>query len=116
MEATQLLSAVLLAGGCFFALTGSIGIVRMPDFYTRVHPAGKSDTLAQFLILMGLVAQSEDPMVMAKLALLTALLFVTSPTATHAVTKAAYLDGLKPLVAPSSMPTDTSPAKRAEDE
>ena len=68
--------------GCFFALTGAVGLLRMPDFYSRLHPAGKSDTLAQFLIILGLVLQATDPMVMVKLGLLSILLFVTAPTET----------------------------------
>ena len=88
---------VCLAIGCFFALTGAVGLLRMPDFYSRLHPAGKSDTLAQFMIILGLIFQSTDnPMLIVKLALLTALLFVTAPTATHAISRAAELDGLEP--------------------
>ncbi len=85
-----------LAVGCFFALTGALGLLRMPDFYSRLHPAGKSDTLAQFLIIVGLILQAEDPMVAIKLGILTALLFITAPTATHAISRAAELDGLEP--------------------
>ena len=82
--------------GCFFALTGAVGLLRMPDFYSRLHPAGKSDTLAQFLIILGLVFQATDPMVMVKLGILSTLLFVTTPTATHAISRSAEGDGLEP--------------------
>ena len=82
--------------GAALALTGAVGIVRMPDFYTRLHPAGKSDTLAQALILGGLMFQADDWTIVAKLALLSLFLFVTAPTATHAITKAAQLDQLEP--------------------
>lgn len=82
--------------GCFFALTGAVGLLRMPDFYSRLHPTGKSDTLAQFLIILGLVFQATDPMVMVKLGLLSTLLFVTAPTSTHAISRAAEFDGLEP--------------------
>ncbi|TPV92958.1 MAG: monovalent cation/H(+) antiporter subunit G [Myxococcales bacterium FL481] len=97
MAPLDIASAVLLALGCLFALTGAVGIVRMPDFYTRLHPAGKSDSFAQALIIAGLMLQTSDPLIIAKLALISALLFVTSPTATHAITKAAHLDGLRPI-------------------
>lgn len=92
------LSGILLGAGCFFALTGSVGTLRMPDFYTRLHPAGKTDTLAQALIILGLVLQCDDPILIGKLLLLSGLLFVTAPTATHAVAKAAYIDGLRPFL------------------
>jgi multicomponent Na+:H+ antiporter subunit G len=87
---------VCMAIGCFFALTGAVGLLRMPDFYSRLHPAGKSDTLAQFMIIVGLAFQAEDPMVVVKLGILTTLLFVTAPTATHAISRAAEVDGLEP--------------------
>ncbi len=105
----------LLLFGCFFALTGGIGIIRMPDFYTRIHPAGKSDTLGQFLILTGLAFQlietepeldwsytySTDPwMCLVRLVLIIMIILFTAPTATHAITKAAQLEGLEPWVAP----------------
>ena len=80
---------VFMVVGTFFAFTGSLGLVRMPDFYTRLHPAGKSDTLAQGLILVGAMFQASDPMVTLKLLLISLLLFVTAPTATHAITQAA---------------------------
>jgi multicomponent Na+:H+ antiporter subunit G len=80
---------ILMSVGVFFALTGSLGLLRMPDFYSRLHPAGKSDTLAQALILGGAMFQAEDPLITAKLLLICLLLFVTAPTATHAITKAA---------------------------
>ncbi len=81
---------VFMSVGVFFALTGAVGILRMPDFYTRLHPAGKSDTLAQGLILTGAMFQATDPIVALKLALISLLLFVTAPTATHAISQAAH--------------------------
>ena len=87
---------VLLALGSFVAVTGAIGVLRFPDFYARLHPAGTADTLAQFLIMVGLLPQAEDPLQVAKLVLISLLLFVTTPTATHAISRAAHLDGLEP--------------------
>ena len=97
----DIISAGLIGVGCFFALTGGVGVLRMPDFYSRLHPAGKSDTLAQTLIVAGVLLQTfhdESFGVQAgiKLILIVLFLFVTTPTATHAITKAAYVDGLKP--------------------
>lgn len=96
MNAYDVVSAILLAFGCFFAVTGGVGVLRMPDFYTRLHPAGKTDTLAQMLILSGLVVQAGMSLVSVKLLLISMFLLITSPTATHAVAKAAHLSGIKP--------------------
>jgi multicomponent Na+:H+ antiporter subunit G len=95
------LTVVFLAVGSFFALTGAVGILRLPDFYSRIHPAGKSDTLAQLMILVGLVFQvfrsdSYDTFVGVKLILIVLLLFITSPTAVHAIARAAYLEERNP--------------------
>jgi len=102
---------VFLFFGCLIAFTGALGVVRMPDFYTRLHPAGTMDTLAQLLILLGLAFQVFDGttttpwLTLARLLLISAILFVTAPTSTHAITKAAHLEGLKPV---SSDPTDVA--------
>lgn len=96
MNAYEIISAVLLVLGCFFAITGGIGILRMPDFYSRLHPSGKGDTLAQTLILGGLMVHAGLSLVSVKLLLIILFLFITAPTATHAVAKAAHLSGIKP--------------------
>ena len=87
---------VCLVAGCFFALTGAVGILRFPDFFTRLHPAGKSDSFAHLLIIFGLVAQSSTWHEGAKFILISIFLILTTPTATHAITRAAYLAGLRP--------------------
>ena len=92
----DILSWALLIGGSFFILTGSIGLVRMPDFFSRTHPAGLIDTLGATLIIGGLIAQSGATQVFVKLVLILILLFLTSPTATHALAQAALASGLKP--------------------
>lgn len=98
--AKDILTIVFLVTGAFFALTAGVGILRMPDFYSRTHPAGKSDTLAQSLIMIGLFFQAlqyEDLGLRAavKLVLIVVFLFITAPTAIHAITRAAHVDGLK---------------------
>jgi len=96
MTILDMASAVLMAFGCFVAVSGGVGILRMPDFYTRIHPAGKSDTLAQTLILGALMLQAGLTLVSVKLFIIILFLFITTPTATHAVAKAAHLSGVKP--------------------
>jgi multicomponent Na+:H+ antiporter subunit G len=92
----DIMSWALLAGGSFFVLTGSIGLLRMPDFFSRTHPAGLIDILGASLIIGGLILQSGFTQVTIKLVLILVLLFLTSPTATHALAQAALASGLKP--------------------
>ena len=92
----DLCSFVLLLGGCFFILTGAIGLVRLPDFFTRLHAAGLTDTLGCFLIMSGLILQAGISLVSIKLLLIVFFIFFTSPAASHALAKAAIHGGLKP--------------------
>ncbi len=101
MHWTDIVTAVFLALGCLVAVTGTLGVLRLPDFYSRLHAAGKTDSLAQALIMVGLLFQTwkYDGLVLnaaARLVLITGFILMTSPIATHAVTKAAYLHGLEP--------------------
>ena len=91
------ISWILLVAGGLFVIVGGIGLLRLPDFYTRIHAAGITDTLGTWLILAGLCLQSESALVTAKLLMLLFFMVVTSPLATHALAKAAYLRGLDPL-------------------
>lgn len=88
--------ACLVAGGVF-AVIGAIGLVRMPNLFTRMHAASVTDTLGAGLILLGLALQSGFTLVTAKLAILGLLIFFTSPVATHALAKAAIARGVDPL-------------------
>lgn len=92
---------VLLTGGTFFMVVGTIGLLRFPDFYTRLHATGKCDTLGEGLIILGAVVYhlfyySESLLVPIKLLFLIFFIFIANPTATHAIVKAAYETGLKP--------------------
>ena len=91
-------SWALLASGSFLVLVGALGLIRMPDFYTRMHAAGITDTLGADLILAGLMVQAGISLVTVKLLLIGAFLFFTSPTSTHAIANAALTAGLKPRV------------------
>ncbi|MCW5725278.1 MAG: monovalent cation/H(+) antiporter subunit G [Maricaulaceae bacterium] len=96
--ALNAVSVALLAAGVVFVLAGAIGVLRLPDFYTRLHAAGVTDTLGAELIVIGLMFQTGWSLATAKLALAGFLIFLTSPTATHAVANAAHRAGLKPLL------------------
>ncbi len=91
------LSWLCLLGGGFFCVVGALGLVRMPDFLTRMHAASVIETLGAGLILLGLMLQAGFTLVFAKLVMLGLLLLLTSPSATHALAKAALARGLVPL-------------------
>lgn len=87
-------SAVVLLGSAFMVI-GALGVVRMPDVFTRLHAASVSDTFGVGLILIGLILVGGLTLVSVKLAFLLAFLFLTGPVATHAVARAALDAGVK---------------------
>lgn len=91
----EYLGSFFLLFGSLFLLVGGIGILRMPDFFTRLHPAGIIDTLAMTLLLAGLSCFSIDLIVTIKLILIFALLLITGPTSSHAIARAALAFGIK---------------------
>ena len=93
----EVLSWILILGGSGFVIIGGVGLLRLPDFYTRIHAAGITDTLGTWLILLGLMLHEGLTLGAAKLAMLLFFLLATGPLASHALAKAAYLRGLDPL-------------------
>lgn len=91
-----IITGIFLAMGCFLIVVASIGVVRFPDFYSRMHPAGKADSLGQTLMLIGLIIYEGVSLVSIKLLLIIIFIFIANPTATHALAKAAYTAGVKP--------------------
>jgi multicomponent Na+:H+ antiporter subunit G len=92
-------STLCLAAGGIFCVIGAVGLIRMPDLYTRMHAASVTDTLGAGLILFGLILQAGLSLVTAKLVIIGLLILFTSPTATHALARAAFLRGIKPVLA-----------------
>lgn len=89
-------SWLCLALGGLFCVVGAVGMLRMPDFYTRMHAASVIETLGAGLILLGLMLQAGFTLVAVKLLFVGALIFFASPTATHALARAALARGVKP--------------------
>ena len=87
-------SAVLLLTGGFFVFVGGYGVIRMPEFFTRMHAASLTDTGGAALILIGLMLQGGFTLVPLKLAAIFLFLFLTSPTASYALANAALLSGV----------------------
>ncbi len=92
----DILSWISIAIGMFFVMVGGIGLVRMPDLFSRMHPAGITDTAGAGFMLLGFMLQGGLSLVTLKLVLIFVFLIFTSPTAAHALAHAALLDGLRP--------------------
>ncbi|OUS34632.1 sodium:proton antiporter ['Osedax' symbiont bacterium Rs2_46_30_T18] len=104
----EITSALCLLIGSFLCVSGGVGILRFPDFYTRIHAVGVTDTLGASMILVGLMLQSQESLVVAKLLLILLMTLFINPTATHALAKAAFHNGLMPLLSKRSA-TDKEP-------
>jgi len=93
----NLLRDILLIAGALFVLSGNIGVLRFPDFFTRVHAAGITDTAGIGLILLGLIVEAGLTLVSLKIVLMLIFLMFTNPTSSHALAKAAIHGGMKPV-------------------
>ena len=93
---------ILIVTGLLFFFATTIGLLRLPDFYSRMHAAGKGDTLSSLLILLALVLYEFHELNLAnllvafKILLIVVFIFMASPTATHAITDAGFESGVKP--------------------
>jgi multicomponent Na+:H+ antiporter subunit G len=96
----DLASWVLLVAGGLACVVGGLGLLRMPDFYTRIHAASVSDAVGAGLILAGLLLQAGSILVALKLVVVGLLIFFTSPAATHALARAALHRRLEPWKRP----------------
>ena len=112
--ALDILSWVLLLGGGAFVIIGGVGLLRLPDFYTRLHAAGMTDTLGAGLIIPGMLVEAGLSLVTVKLVLLGALIFLTSPTATHAIANAAFTAGLEPWTGDDGAAADQGEASSSK--
>ncbi|WP_372942329.1 monovalent cation/H(+) antiporter subunit G [Shewanella sp.] len=94
--ALDILSWILLVLGGACVLIGGIGGLRLPNFYTRIHAASLTDTMATILIFVGIILQAGLSLAAIKLFAIMLFLLLTGPTATYALANAALLSGLKP--------------------
>ncbi len=96
MTIQYVIASIIISFGAFFLFIGSLGLIRLPDFYSRTHATGKADTLGIFLILLGLIIVEGLTINSAKLAIIFVFVGLTNPTATNALSKAAFRFRLKP--------------------
>jgi multicomponent Na+:H+ antiporter subunit G len=94
----DILSWACIVVGCVFAIIGGIGIVRLPDFFTRMHGGGITDTMGAGLIMLGLMFQAGISLITVKLVMILFFLLVTSPTSAHALARSALAHGVEPLL------------------
>jgi len=97
---------VIILAGLLFFLGAVVGLLRFPDFYTRMHAAGKGDTLSTMLILLGFAlylfkdgVDLANILVALKIMAICAFIMLTSPTSTHALMQAGFEAGVKPVQA-----------------
>ena len=95
----DVLANLLLGAGALLAVMGAIGVLRMPDFFTRTHAGSVTETGGMLLIMAGLLLLAPDLGVAVRLLLIVVFLLFTSPTAVHALAYSAVRDGLKPQLA-----------------
>jgi len=94
----EYLSGLFLFAGALLCITGGVGLLRMPDFFSRVHASGVTETLATTLLLTGLLLQMDWSLDSVKVIMILALVLSIGPIATHAMAKATLHGGQRPLV------------------
>ncbi|MDP7059503.1 MAG: monovalent cation/H(+) antiporter subunit G [Candidatus Marinimicrobia bacterium] len=88
-------SWICLVVGPVFCIIGGVGLLRLPDFYTRTHAAGITDTLGAGLIILGLILQAGFTLITVKLVFIIIFMLFINPGATHGLAKAAFAQGVK---------------------
>jgi multicomponent Na+:H+ antiporter subunit G len=92
------LGALMCLAGALLCLVGTVGVLRFPDIYTRLHAASITDTSGAALVLIGMMLLSPGWLTVAKLFAICVFLFLTSPAASHALANAAHTAGVQPII------------------
>ncbi len=95
----DILGWAFIGAGSIFLFIGGLGIIRLPDLYTRMHAAGVTDTMGAGLILAGLATQAPNWLVAVKLLAILIFLYLTSPTSSYALANSALFAGIRPVLA-----------------
>ena len=111
----SILAIILVVCGTFLFFTGTVGLIRLPDFYCRMHATGKCDTLGALLALTGLAIYNGFNLVSLKIFFIVIFIFLANPTATHAIGRAALVNHVPPWTKdPSSGGSDPAPEELAK--
>ncbi|MEW6308476.1 MAG: monovalent cation/H(+) antiporter subunit G [Bacillota bacterium] len=92
------IASALLLAGCFFLTVGAIGLLRLPDVYTRMHATAKCDTLGAALVILAMMLKAPSPAVVAKLAMCLGFFWLINPATAHLIAETALARGV-PLTA-----------------
>lgn len=95
----EILSWIFILGGSIFVIIGAFGTLRFPDFWSRLHAVSITDSAGVILLIIGMCLQAGATLTTVKLLIIGVFLFITGPTATHAVANAALVTGLRPAEA-----------------
>lgn len=104
--AVDIASWALILAGSFFTLVGALGLVRMPDIFTRMHAASVTDTAGAGLLIFGMMLQAGFSLTALKLLMLLALFLFTGPVVTHALAQTCLHEKIKPLLAEKAAAAD----------
>jgi multicomponent Na+:H+ antiporter subunit G len=92
----EILSGIMVVVGVFLFASGTLGLLRLPDFYCRMHATGKCDTLGALLALTGMAIYNGFNLVSLKIIFIVIFIFLANPTATHAIGRAALVNKVQP--------------------
>ncbi len=109
----EIASWAFILAGSFFSIVGAVGIVRFPDFWSRLQAASISESAGMILLIVGMCLQAGFTLVTVKLLIIGIFLFITGPTATHAVANAALTTGLRPKEAEGLVGAEPRSAKKS---
>jgi multicomponent Na+:H+ antiporter subunit G len=105
----EIASWLLIGAGSFFTVVGALGLVRMPEVFTRMHAASVTDTLGVGFLILGMGLQAGFTLVTLKLFFLLALFIFTGPVITHALAQACLHEDVQPELAEDRRGRDTAP-------
>jgi len=100
----EIVSWIFILLGSFFTVVGALGLVRMPEVFSRMHAASVMDTLGVGFLILGMMLQAGFGLVTLKLLFILALFFFTVPVVTHALARACLHEGIEPLLAEDRRP------------
>lgn len=109
------ISWVLISLGGFFIVVGALGLLRMPDVYTRMHAASVLETLGASLLVAGFIVQAGLSLVALKLLFILALFFFFSPVASHALAQAALHADIEPVLSEDRRDREVPAAKTSQE-
>ncbi len=112
--AVEIISWALMLAGSFFVIVGAVGALRFPDFWARMHAVSITDSAGVLLLFAGMCMQTGFTLVTVKLIIIGVFLFITGPTATHAIANAALVSGLRPKEAKGFTGVEPEPLTKSD--